>query len=79
MTPDEAMKFFCAYHGVAARIDLLDRFGLAAKRNTQFHELSTGQQRRRARPVDFADSGLDHRYASSYCVAGNHLHRAAFI
>ena len=48
MTPDEAMKFFCAYHGVAPRYDLLDRFGLMAKRNTQFHELSTGQQRRLA-------------------------------
>lgn len=46
MTPDEAMKFFCAYHGVAPRFDLLDRFGLTAKRKTQFHELSTGQQRR---------------------------------
>jgi ABC-2 type transport system ATP-binding protein len=46
MTPDEAMKFFCAYHGIAPRFDLLDRFGLTAKRKTQFHELSTGQQRR---------------------------------
>ena len=46
MTPEEAMKFFCAYHGVEARFDLLDRFGLSAKRKTQFHELSTGQQRR---------------------------------
>jgi ABC-2 type transport system ATP-binding protein len=46
MTPDEAMKFFCAYHGLPPRFDLLDRFGLAAKRQTQFHELSTGQQRR---------------------------------
>lgn len=48
MTPDEAMRFFCAYHGVAPRFDLLERFGLAAKRKTQFHELSTGQQRRLA-------------------------------
>jgi ABC-2 type transport system ATP-binding protein len=48
MTPDEAMRFFCAYHGVAPRFDLLDRFGLAAKRKTQFHALSTGQQRRLA-------------------------------
>ena len=48
MTPDEAMKFFCAYHGRAPRFDLLDRFGLNAKRKTQFHELSTGQQRRLA-------------------------------
>jgi ABC-2 type transport system ATP-binding protein len=48
MTPDEAMRFFCAYHGLAPRFDLLERFGLAAKRKTQFHELSTGQQRRLA-------------------------------
>jgi ABC-2 type transport system ATP-binding protein len=46
MTLDEAMKFFCAYHDCPPRFDLLDRFGLAAKRKTQFHELSTGQQRR---------------------------------
>jgi len=48
ITPDEAMKFFCAYHGVSARFDLLDRLGLEKKRNTQFFELSTGQQRRLA-------------------------------
>ncbi len=46
ITPDEAMKFFCAYHGVDPRFDLLDRFGLAQKRRSQFIELSTGQQRR---------------------------------
>lgn len=46
ITPDEAMKFFCAYHNVAPRFDLLDRLGLAEKRNSQFYELSTGQQRR---------------------------------
>ena len=46
MTPNEAMAFFCAYHNVAPRYDLLDRFGLTVKRQTQFHELSTGQQRR---------------------------------
>ena len=28
MTVDEAMRFFCAYHGVAPRYDLLDRLGL---------------------------------------------------
>ena len=48
MTPDEAMKFFCAYHATSPRFDLLDRFGLTAKRKTPFHELSTGQQRRLA-------------------------------
>ena len=40
------MRFFCAYHGVAPRYDLLDRLGLAEKRTTQYHQLSTGQQRR---------------------------------
>ena len=48
ITPDEAMKFFCAYHDVAPRFDLLDRLGLAEKRKSQFYELSTGQQRRLA-------------------------------
>lgn len=46
ITPDEAMKFFCAYHNVAPRFDLLERLGLAEKRNAQFYELSAGQQRR---------------------------------
>lgn len=46
ITPDEAMKLFCAYHGVAPRHDLLDRLGLGSKRRSQYHELSTGQQRR---------------------------------
>jgi len=48
ITPDEAMKFFCAYHAVAPRLDLLDRLGLKEKLNTQFYDLSTGQQRRLA-------------------------------
>ena len=45
---DEAMKFFCAYHGIAPRYDLLDRMGLTEKRNVQYHQLSAGQQRRLA-------------------------------
>ncbi len=48
MTVDEAMKFFCSYHGVPPRYDLLDRMGLEEKRGSQYHELSTGQQRRLA-------------------------------
>ena len=48
ITPDEAMKFFCAYHGVTPRFDLLQRLGLGEKRTAQFYELSTGQQRRLA-------------------------------
>lgn len=67
---DEAMRFFCAYHGVAPRYDLLDRLGLAEKRNAQYHQLSAGLQRRLALalavahdpPVLFLDeptAGLD--------------------
>ncbi len=48
ITPDEAMKLFCAYHRTTPRYDLFDRLGLGAKRKAQFHELSTGQQRRLA-------------------------------
>ena len=43
---EEAMKFFCAYHEVTPRFDLLDRFGLKEKRKAQYHQLSAGQQRR---------------------------------
>jgi len=48
ITPDEAMRFFCAYHAVEPRYDLLERLGLNQKRKTQFYELSAGQQRRLA-------------------------------
>ena len=46
ITAGEAMKLFCAYHGVAPRFDLLDRLGLTGKRNVEFQGLSTGMQRR---------------------------------
>jgi len=48
MTPGEAMKFFCAYHGAAPRPDLLERLGLVEKMSTQYYMLSTGQKRRLA-------------------------------
>jgi len=48
MTVGEAMHFFCAYHGVKPRYDLLDRLGLKEKNGTQYHALSTGLQRRLA-------------------------------
>jgi ABC-2 type transport system ATP-binding protein len=48
ITVDEAMRFFCAYHSVAPRYDLLDRLSLSEKRTAQYHQMSTGQQRRLA-------------------------------
>ncbi|MCA9870295.1 MAG: ABC transporter ATP-binding protein [Anaerolineae bacterium] len=46
ISPAEAMRFFCAYQKIAPRYDLLDRMGLAEKRNATYGELSTGQKRR---------------------------------
>jgi ABC-2 type transport system ATP-binding protein len=48
MTPSEAMQFFCTYHQTSPRYDLLEKFGLDEKKNSQFSLLSTGQQRRLA-------------------------------
>jgi len=48
ITPGEAMRVFCAYHNVASRMDLLTRMSLDSKQNTQYFELSAGQQRRLA-------------------------------
>lgn len=48
MTVDESLKIFSAYHGVEPRYELLTRMGLEEKRKTQYHQLSTGQQRRLA-------------------------------
>jgi ABC-2 type transport system ATP-binding protein len=48
MTVEEAMKFFCAYHEVKPRMDIITRMQLEEKRKTQYHALSTGQQRRLA-------------------------------
>jgi ABC-2 type transport system ATP-binding protein len=48
MTPHEAMDFFCAYHKMTPRYDLLERLGLSEKSSAQFSNLSTGQQRRLA-------------------------------
>ena len=48
ITVNEAMKFFSAYHGVEPNYKLLDRLGLAEKRKSQYHQLSTGQKRRLA-------------------------------
>ena len=48
MTAKEAMDFFCAYHRVTPKPDLLVRLGLGDKLNSQFSTLSTGLQRRLA-------------------------------
>ncbi len=48
MKVGEAMRFFCAYHRVPARLDLIERMGLSEKIDTQYQQLSTGQQRRLA-------------------------------
>lgn len=45
---DESMEFFCAYHNVLPRYDLLERLGLKEKLDAQYHQLSTGQKRRLA-------------------------------
>jgi ABC-2 type transport system ATP-binding protein len=46
MTPVDAMRIFCAYHDIYPRYELLEKMGLDEKKNTQFYELSGGQQRR---------------------------------
>jgi ABC-2 type transport system ATP-binding protein len=48
ITPLEAVRLFSAYHKVEPQIKLLDRLGLEEKKNAQFFELSTGQQRKLA-------------------------------
>jgi len=48
MRTGEAMNFICTYHGVGPRNDLLGRFGLKEKKNTQYQFLSTGLQRKLA-------------------------------
>ena len=70
MRVEEAMRFFCAYHGIPVRRELLERLGLREKLQAQYGTLSTGQQRRLALalalahepPVVFLDeptAGLD--------------------
>jgi ABC-2 type transport system ATP-binding protein len=54
MTVGEAMAFFCAYHGLAPRTDVLGRLGLGEKTRAQYRELSAGQQRRLALALSIA-------------------------
>lgn len=48
ITVREAMQFFCAYHRMPTRFDLLERMDLESKIDSQYHALSTGQKRRLA-------------------------------
>ncbi|MGA2974505.1 MAG: ABC transporter ATP-binding protein [Spirochaetia bacterium] len=54
MTVEEAMLFFCSYHGVPVRNDLIERLGLGQKRGTQYGKLSVGLQRRLALAIAIA-------------------------
>jgi len=78
MRVDEAMRFFAAYHGVVPRPDLLDRLGLTEKKNSQYHELSTGLQRRLALAVALAHNPpvvfLDEPTAGLDVQSRNELH-----
>jgi ABC-2 type transport system ATP-binding protein len=46
ITVDEVMRLFCAYHNAPPNEDILERLDLAKMKSTQYHQLSTGQQRR---------------------------------
>ncbi|MDR7857819.1 ABC transporter ATP-binding protein [Tissierella sp.] len=46
ITVKEAMQLFSAYHNTSPRYDLLDRMKLSDKLDTQYKELSGGQQKR---------------------------------
>jgi ABC-2 type transport system ATP-binding protein len=54
MTVEEAMTFFCTYHRVRVRQDLVERLGLSEKRRSQYGLLSAGQQRRLALAIAVA-------------------------
>lgn len=46
ITVKEAIQLFSAYHNVQPRYDLIKRMNLSEKMNTQYQELSGGQQKR---------------------------------
>lgn len=74
----EAMRFFCAYQGIAPRYDLLDRLGLVENKRMPYHALSTGQKRRLALALSVAHNPpvlfLDEPTAGLDVASRNDLH-----
>ena len=80
MTPSEALAFFGAYRGRAARAGILERFGLEALRDKPCRQLSTGLQRRLALALALAHDPeilvLDEPTAGLDVESRNALHEA---
>ncbi len=78
ITVREAMAFFCAYHKVAPRNDLLKRLDLTEKMDTQYFMLSTGQKRRLALSLAIAHNPhvvfLDEPTAGLDVISRTELH-----